>query len=178
LTINKKQTISYSFRLDKEWLEILRKEAERQGISVNAIHNRILKNYCLHWRWVERLKPVILTRPTIAGIIGCCPEDRVKEIAKISGSTGTKDALRTLGINPTYDKLTNFIKENLGKSANWFDYSHHIRGKKDIIHLRHELGRKWSLFIANQTATMFKSILGITAKTEIFDNSTTIEITI
>jgi hypothetical protein len=158
-------------------LEVLREEAERQGISVNALHKRILKNYSLNWRWVERLKPVVITRPTIAGIIGCCPEDSIEQIAKISGSIGAKDALRTLGINPTYDKLTNFIKENLGTYGNWFDYSHHVRGKKDIIHLRHELGRKWSVFIANQVATMFKSILNITPKTEIFDNCATLEIT-
>jgi hypothetical protein len=158
-------------------LEVLREEAERQGISINALHNRILKDYSLHWRWVERLKPVIITRPTIAGIIGCCPEDRVEEAAKISGSIGAKDALRTLGIDPTYERLTEFIKENLGKYGNWFDYNHHVRGKKDIIHLRHELGKRWSIFIANQVAAMFKTILDITVKTEIFDNYATLEIT-
>ena len=177
MTTNKKETIGYSFRLEKKWLEILREEAERQGISVNALHNRLLKSYSLHWRWVERINPVIITRPTIAGIMACCPDGSIEEIAKKSGSIGAKDALRTLGINPTYDALTNFIKENLGKSANWFDYSHHVRGKTDIIHLRHGLGKKWSLFIANQIAAMFKTILDITAKTEIFDDYATLEIT-
>jgi hypothetical protein len=158
-------------------LEVLREEAKRQGISVNALHNRILKDYSLHWRWVERIKPVMITRPTIAGIIGCCPETSVEEIAKFSGSIGAKDALRTLGINPTYERLTEFIEENLGKYGNWFDYSQYVRRKTDIIHLRHELGRRWSIFVANQVAAMFKSILDITAKTEIFDNYATLEIT-
>lgn len=178
MATNKKQTSSYSFRLDKEWLEVLREEAERQGISINALHNRILKNYCLHGRWGERLKPVLLSRSIVEGIIGCCPEDRIVEIAKISGSEGAKNSLRTLGVNPTYDRVANFIKENLGKSGNWFDYTQHTRGKKNIIHLRHELGRNWSIFVANQAATMFKSILDMTAKTEIFDNCATLEVVI
>jgi len=158
-------------------LDILRKEAERQGISVNALHNRILKNYALHWRWAERIKPVIITRPTIAGIIACCPEEKVKEVAKISGSIGARDALRTLGIDPTYERLIEFIKDNLGKYGNWFDYSHHVRRTKDVVHLRHELGRRWSIFVANQVATLFKSLLDVTVKTEIFDNYATLEIT-
>lgn len=174
---NKKQTTSYSFRIDEELLKILREESERQGISINALHNRILTNYVLHWRWVERLKPVIMTRPTIAGIIECCPEDRIEEIARISGSIGAKDALRTLGIEPTYEKIIEFIKENLANSGNWFDYSHHARGKKDVIHLRHELGRSWSIFVANQVATMFKSFLGVSVKIEVFDNYATLEVT-
>lgn len=133
MATNKKQTSSYSFRLDKEWLEVLREEAERQGISINALHNRILKNYCLHGRWGERLKPVLLSRSIVEGIIGCCPEDRIVEIAKISGSEGAKNSLRTLGVNPTYDRVANFIKENLGKSGNWFDYTQHTRGKKTLF---------------------------------------------
>jgi len=172
----RKQTISYSFRLDKEWLEVLREEAERQGISINALHNKILKKYCHHGRWVERMKPVLMSRSIIADIIGCCPEDQIEEIARTSGSSGTKNSLRTLGINPTYDSVKYFIKDNLGKSANWFDYSQHTRGKTDIIHLRHELGRNWSVFVANQAATIFKSLLDITTKTEILDDCATLEI--
>ena len=154
----------------------MREEAERQDISVNALHNRILKNYAIHWRWVERIKPVIITRPTIAGIIACCPEAKVEEVAKISGSIGAKDALRTLGIVPTYERLIEFIEENLGKYGNWFDYSHHVRGRRAIIHLRHELGRRWSIFVANQVATLFRSLLDVTVKTEIFDNYATLEV--
>lgn len=168
--------MGFSFRISERWLEILREEADRQGFSVNAIMNRILQNYCETGRWKDRLGVVYLTRPTLARIVDCCSEDRLLEVAKISGSTGAKDMLRTMGLNPTYNEVTHFIENNLGKSANWFSFNQYTRGKKEIIHVRHELGRKWSLFVGNQIATMFKSILDITAKTEIFDNSATLEL--
>lgn len=50
----KKRSVGFSSRVDEEWFEVLRAEAERQGISVNAIINRIIKNYCRHYRWTER----------------------------------------------------------------------------------------------------------------------------
>ncbi|PVX23013.1 MAG: hypothetical protein CW691_11905 [Candidatus Bathyarchaeum sp.] len=156
----------------------MREEANRQGISINALTNKILQNYDQHWRWAERFGAVFLTRQTIARIIGCCPEARIVQIAKISGSAGAKDALRTMGISPTYQNLVKFAKNNMGTFGNWFDYSQHTRGKKEIIHLRHELGKNWSLFIANQVSTMFESILSKTVKSEIFDNSATLELTI
>ena len=174
----KRKTIGFSSRVNEEWLEILRADAERQGTSVNAIINKILKNYCQHYRWVERLGAIYITRPTISKLTSCCPEDKLKEIAKISGSTGSKDALRTMGIPPTYNNLLLFIKTNIGKNGNWFDFNKYTRNHKDIIHLHHELGKNWSTFIAYQVSTMIESILHKTTTTEIFENSATIEITI
>ncbi|MCW4015938.1 MAG: hypothetical protein NWF06_06175 [Candidatus Bathyarchaeota archaeon] len=139
--------------------------------------NKILKDYCQHWRWAERMGALFITRPTISSIISCCPTERIEQIAKISGSTGAKNALRTMGIAPTHDNISYFIENNMGKYGNWFDYNQYTRGNKEIIHLRHELGSNWSLFIANQVSTMLKSILNKSAETEIFENSATLEIT-
>ena len=92
LANQKRRTIGFSIRIDEEWLETLRAESERQGISVNALTNRLLKNYCLHWRWVERFSGVLISRPTIASIIDCCSDDRIEQIAKTSG---VQQALKT-----------------------------------------------------------------------------------
>jgi hypothetical protein len=174
----KRRTIGFSSRIDEQYLEILREEAERQEISVNALVNKILQQYCDHYRWAERFGTIVLARTTTARIIACCPEDKLEEIAKISGSAGTKDALRTIGMPPTYDNLMFFTKNSLGKFGNWFEFNRYTRNRKDIIHLRHELGKKWSIFIANQASTMIECILNKKTTTEIFDNYATIEITL
>jgi hypothetical protein len=173
---HKRKTVGFSFRIDEEWLDTLRAEAERQGISVNALANRILQNYDEHFRWTERLNAVFITRPTLAEIISCCPEEKIIEIAKTSGSIGAKDLIGTMGIAPTFNSIINFI-ERMGKHGNWFDYSQYIVEKKMVLHLRHELGRKWSVFIANQVATLFKELLNKTTKIEVHDNFATIEVT-
>jgi len=172
----KRKSKSFSFRIDEECLEILREEAEKKRISVNALANNIFDDYCQHGRWAKRLRIVSITRQTFSKIIDCCPEEKLKEIAQNSGDTKVRDALLTIGSVPTYDNLKKFVKNNLGESAHWFDYAERTKGMKEIIHLRHELGKKWSVFIANQVATMLKSILGITAKVEIFDDFVTLKI--
>jgi hypothetical protein len=173
----KRKTVGFTSRVDEEWLEILREEAESQGLSVNALLNKILQSYCQHYRWVERFNSVNITRPTIRKIASCCSEDKLEEIAKISGSTGTKDAMRTMGMAPTHDNAMIFIANNMGKYSNWFKFNEYTRNSKDVIHLHHELGKKWSIFIAKQVSTIIESILHKTAAPEIFDNSATIRIT-
>jgi hypothetical protein len=140
--------------------------------------NLILQNYSQHWRWAERLNAIFITPQTLSSIVSCCPENKLEEIANKSGSIGAKDALRTMGVIPTFSHLTEFIKNNMGKFGNWFDYSQHKRGKTELIHLRHTLDKNWSLFIANQTKAMFQSILDMPTKIEIRDNYATLEVTL
>ena len=45
----KRKTTGFSLRVDEESLETLRQESTRQGISVNALMNKILKDYCQNW---------------------------------------------------------------------------------------------------------------------------------
>ena len=82
-----------------------------------------------------------------------------------------------MGITPTYDHITMFLEENVGKFGNWFDYNQFSRGRTKIIHLRHELGRKWSTFLAEQVSTIFETILGKTVNTELLNKAATLEIT-
>jgi hypothetical protein len=170
--------MGFSFRIEEQWINVLREEAERQERSINSLMNLILQNYSQHWRWSERLNAMFVTPRTFSRIISCCPENKLEEIAKESGSIGAKDALRTMGITPTYLHLTEFIKNNMGKSGNWFDYSQHTRGRTEIIHLRHTLDKNWSIFIALEIKTMFQSILDLPTKTEIRDNYVTLEVTL
>ena len=172
----KRRTISRSFRIDAEAMEVLQKEAEREGISVNALMNKVLQQYSSHYRHAGRYGVLTLPRPTFASIIGCCSEEALTATAKASGSTRTKDALRTLGIPSTHDSLVAFIKNNLGEYAGWFKFNHHIMEDKEMLHLRHVFGNKWSIFIAEAISTMFEFILNKKVTTEISNFTATITI--
>ena len=172
----KRRTISRSFRIDAEWMEVLQEEAEREGISINALLNKILQQYSRNYRHAGRYGVVLLTRPTFASIIRCCSEGALIETAKASGSTRTKDALRTLGIPSNHDSLVAFIRDNLGEFAGWFKFNHHIMEDKEMLHLRHVFGNKWSIFIAETISTMFEFILNKKVTTDISNFSATITI--
>jgi len=170
----KKKTRGCSFRIAEELLKILHEEADRQGISVNSLMNKILQQYSVQSRHLERFGAVSITRTLFSKIVACCTEDELEEIAKFAGSIGIKDVLLTLGTPLTHDKVMDHLKI-VGTFGGWFDFNQHPKKIGEYIHLRHKLGKKWSIFLAKTVSTIFKSILHKEVKTETFDNYVTIE---
>jgi hypothetical protein len=171
----KRKTRNYSFRIDVELLEILFEEANRQGLNANSLMNKILKQYSVHGRHLKRFGAVTMSRAIFSKVIDCCAEDKIKEIARTVGSTDTKDVLRAHGVPVSYNTVLEYLK-SIGEFSGWFDSMQHIKDTRNYMHLRHQLGKKWSIFLAETISTMFKSILDVEVKTEKFENSVTIEI--
>ncbi|MCW4015127.1 MAG: hypothetical protein NWF06_02040 [Candidatus Bathyarchaeota archaeon] len=171
----KNKTRGCSFRINEEWLNVLTEEADKQAISVNSLMNKILRQYSFQYRHMKRFGSVVLSRTLLTKIIDCCTESEIKEIAQFTGSIETKDALRTLGIHSTYDKVLEHLK-SVGIFGGWFDFTQHTKDAGEYLHLRHEFGKKWSKFLAETISTVFKSILNTEIKIEVFDNYVTIQL--
>lgn len=81
-----------------------------------------------------------------------------------------------MGAQPNHSFLVSLYKQLLSEFAGWFQCDHHIRRDKEIFHLRHDLGTKWSIYLAEAASEMFKSVLNEEVTTEISDSSVTITV--
>ncbi len=171
----KRKTVGRSFRIDEEWLKVLNEEAERQGISVNSLMNRLLQQYSVI-RYMLRYGAITLTRKGFSAILESCPEDKIRENARNAGSTIANDLLRTMGAPTNYNFVVFLITKLLSGFAGWFECDHHIRRDKEILHLRHDLGTNWSIYLAEAASEMFNSTLNKKVKTEILGDSVTVTI--
>ena len=171
----KRKTVGRSFRVDEEWLNVLAEEAERQGISVNSLLNRILQQYA-YLRFILRFGAITLTRKGFVGILECCPDEKISENGLNAGSAIVKDLLLTMGVKPNYSFVLCLVKKLLAEFSGWFECDHHIMEDKEILHLRHELGMKWSLYLSGVATGTFNSILDKQVNIEHTDSSVTITI--
>ena len=171
----KRKTVGRSFRIDEEWLNVLTEEAEKQGVSVNSLLNRLLQQYA-YLRYMLRYGAITVTSKGFSGILECCPEDKVRENGRNAGSTITRDMLLTMGVTPDYSFVILLVKKILSEFAGWFECDHHVKRDKEILHLRHDLGIKWSIYVEAAASEMFNSVLGKKVTTEISDSSVTITI--
>jgi hypothetical protein len=171
----KRKTIGRSFRIDEEWIKVLNEEAEKQGISVNSLMNRLLQQYA-YIRYMLRYGAITLTRKGFASLLECCPEDKVREKGRKAGSTITRDMLLTMGAAPDYNFVILLIKKILSEFAGWFECDHHIKPDREILHFRHDLGIKWSIYVEGAASATFNSVLGKKVTTQISDSSVTITI--
>jgi len=171
----KRKTVGRSFRIDEEWIKVLNEEAEKQGISANSLLNRLLQQYA-YLRYMLRYGAITVTRKGFSGILECCPEDKLRENGRNAGSTITRDILLTMGVAPDYSFVILLVKKILSEFAGWFECDHHIKRDKEILHFRHDLGIKWSIYVEAAASETFNSILGKKVTTEISDSSVTITI--
>jgi len=176
LLLNKKRkTIGRSFRIDEKWIKVLNEEAEKQGISVNSLMNRLLQQYA-YIRYMLRYGAITLTRKGFSALLECCPEDKVREKGRKAGLEITRDMLLTMGAAQDYNFVILLVKKILSEFAGWFECDHHIKPDREILHFRHDLGIKWSIYVEGAASATFNSVLGKKVTTEISDSSVTITI--
>ena len=123
-----------------------------------------------------RYGAITLTRKGFASLLECCPDDAVKEKGRTAGSTITKDLLLTMGVPPTYDFTVFLVKKLLSDFAGWFECDHHIKRDKEVLHLRHDLGIKWSIYLSGVASGTFNSLLDKEVTMELSDSSVIVTI--
>lgn len=107
----KRKTVGRSFRVDEEWLNVLTEEAEKQGVSVNSLLNKLLQQYA-YLRYMMRYGAITLTYKGFAGILECCPEDKIHENGVNSGAAIVRDLLLTMGVTPSLRFCSQFGQES------------------------------------------------------------------
>jgi len=169
--------MSRSFRLDEQALSTLNEEAEKQKTSPNALLNQILLDYCVFYRYLKHIPTITLAQELFADIIRDCPEENVRLYGKNSGSAIAKDIFGVVGLSFNRCNLEFYLEEILSRYANGFAYNHHINDHgKDVFHLRHNMGEKWSIFLSEEISTLIECCSGEQVKKELTKNTVTIEV--
>lgn len=171
----RKKTITRTFRIDEEWDGVLRIEAERQGVSANTLVNQIFHRYSLFDRFADRYEVLTIPQKTFITLLAAATETGLAQAGKNSGSTRPKDGLLMMGRPLNFDSVTWMVTQLYGGAyyGRWFKCDHYVTRSEDAFHLRHNLGRKWSIFVSNYLISMFKSILDIDVRIEILDQTLT-----
>jgi hypothetical protein len=81
-----------------------------------------------------------------------------------------------MGVTPSYSFVILLVEKILSEFAGCFECDHHIKRDKEILHLRHDLGIKWSIYLSGVATGTFNSILNKEVEIEYSDSSVTITI--
>lgn len=146
---------SQSFRLDQRILHALREEAKRENLSLSGLVNQILAKYVDYDRFADRMNALSLARKTFLSILNTVPEEEIIHAAEIEGKSSPVAYITSMNGYMSVDNVIGFVKD-LSAHANLFEYS--VRSESPpTFTLVHEMGIKWSLFIAHYLAEAFKS---------------------
>jgi len=171
-----KKTVTRTFRLSKEWDDVLQREAEEEGVSVNVLMNKILRRYALFERWADKYEVLHIMPRTLERILEVASEEGLAEAGRTEGSVRPIDSLTMMGQKVNPESLVFLVTEFYGGAdfARWFHCDYHPELGSDIFHLRHRLGNKWSIFIKNYLTAMFESLLKTKVESKAMDQAVTI----
>lgn len=176
LSSQKQKTVTRTFRIEAKWDEVLRKEAERQGISVNHLVNSIFQRYACFDRLARSSNFITLTKYAFREIIKDVPLEHLAKAGENTGAGDIQDVIDMLGLSSNYDSFTYLLRKHYGgpDCAMWFNCYRSSHGNRDLLHLQHNLGREWSVYLQKYFVSYLKT-LKIDCGTSVYDYAVNIK---
>jgi hypothetical protein len=153
--------VTRTFRIEREYDEALRDEADSQGTSVNSLANQILKKYTNSDRYFRIGQSITVSPRTLDHLTKYLLDEEIAKVGKRSGSEIPKDQLTMRGLPINRQTVEWFILEVLVEYNNWFTADMHEKDNTTTIYIRHFYGRKWSIFLESYFNAMLEALLGI-----------------
>ncbi len=164
-----------SFRIDKSFAEILNNEADRMGISVNAMMNSILKQYTEFTRFQSKLDMIIINREMFKNILDSLNEQQSYDLGIEQGKDYPKDAILFWKKHVSLETIIEYIEKILCIYGQIGTYDEIIESTNRIIVIRHRLGINGSKFLMGFLVSLFKNAIDLSCDLQITDYSIKIQ---
>jgi len=142
------RTVVRTIRLTSDADRQLRGDANKKDLTVSALISSVLDKYLKWDRYIGKDGLITVSRRTLTIILGYLKEEQVIELAKRLGSVTTKDMMIQHSTKSGVDGFLDVI-DLLSKYEKLFEYDTVVENGTYRVILRHELGRRWSLFLVH-----------------------------
>jgi len=146
-TLKNKQKFSIS--LSKEVLDRLRIVAKRESMSVNNLINQTLENYS-NWS-LHNTEFIPIRKALLSRLLEKFTHEEIDSIAASIARTSNKDTV--LRFTNQFDVLNTLKTWDEWLRLTGFPYSHEVEGSIHRFIVLHDLGSKWSLYMAKLLAS-------------------------
>jgi hypothetical protein len=169
-----KRLATATFRISDSVYQALQKEADKQDTSLNTLVNQLFDAHVSDRVFLEKLDYMRINKATFRRILEGTSDQTLTEAGQFSGRETIRTVTLGRGGQLTLEALLETVC-SLADFAKCMRYSEIKSNGKEIVVLTHDLGPKWSVFIANLIGSAFE-LLDRTPKITQGDNSVLVEI--
>ena len=165
-------SITRSFRFEADVLSVLDEEANRMGISVNALVGIILRRYVEFTRFLSKIDMVVINREVLTTLLEQLDEEELYKLGTKLGETVLADTILFWKKETTEKTVLEYIEKMMCRYGHLGTYDERIMpGGEMAIVVRHRLGKKGSHFLEGYLYGGLKSKLNVNATFEVTDSS-------
>jgi len=146
-------------------------EAERMGISVNALVGTILKTYTEFTRYLSKIDMIVINREFITSLLESHDEQSLYTLGLKLGETVARDTILFWKKELTERSVLEYIEKIICRYGHLGTYDEVSQADNRIIVIRHRLGRKGSKFFEGYLRSALKNIIERDAVFEVTDSS-------
>jgi hypothetical protein len=165
-------SITRSFRFETDVLKMLDEEAERMGISVNALVGIVLRRYTEFTRYLSKIDMVVINREILTSLLGQLDEGELYKLGLKLGETVLSDTVIFWKKETSEGAVMEYIEKVICRYGHLGTYDEkQMPGGGIAIVVRHRLGKKGSRFLEGYLQAGIRTTLGINAAFEVTDSS-------
>ena len=165
-----------TFRVEEELYSLLQKDAKSKGISVNSLLSIILTKYTEWDRYIEKFSVITMKKESFKTMLSAIDDDRVTDLSQELGDKVPSQFILFWFKKNTLENYLKYISL-LCKHGGFAQFEIEQEGREYTITLIHELGEKWSNFLASWMNSGMKSTIGIVPRIDVMQNSVVIRFT-
>jgi len=170
-------SITRSFRFESDVLGVLDEEAERMGISVNALVGTVLRRYAEFTRYLSKIDMVVINREVLTSLMEEMDEDDLYKLGLKLGETVLSDTVIFWKKEITERTVMEYIEKVICRYGHLGTYDEkQMPGGSLVMVIRHRLGKKGSRFLEGYLLSGLKNTLSINATFEATDSSVKCEL--
>ena len=159
-----------TFRVEEELDSLLQKDAKSKGVSVNSLLSIILRKYAEWDRYIEKFSVITMKKESFKTMLSAIDDDKITYLSQELGDKVPSQFILFWFKRNTLDNYLRYISL-ICKYGGFAQFEIEQEGREYTITLIHELGEKWSNFLANWMSSGMKSSIGIVPRIDVMQNS-------
>jgi len=153
----KAKSESITFRIEKKLLEGLRQEAEQKQVSVNTLASQIFRQHVNWHSNAARANMFPVSRNFVIKLIDQVDEFTIIQLAEYIVKNDVKDIVMLIKKEYNASAYLDLLKSWLEVSG--FPYRHEMKSGEEHYVIQHDMGKKWSLYLAKVFQYVFQELL-------------------
>lgn len=154
--LNHEKTTSISFRLPEKLITDIQTEAQLNDVSPNMLVHKILERYTKWDSNATKAGFVPVTKGLIRELLDKISDKEVAEIAERVERKEFADIALLLKNEFNIESVFDIIEIRARVSS--FPFRYEVKGKLHSFVIQHDLGPKWSLYLATRYRAAFEDV--------------------
>jgi hypothetical protein len=145
-----------TLRFDANMLDELRKESEHKRISLNTLATQVFRTHAEYGSMSAKAGMVSFHKSLLVRMMDGLSEDEIVKLSEYIAKNEMKDTILLMKKRYDVGAIVDFVES--WSRVSGFEYRHDVVDDTHSFVIQHDMGKRWSTYIANVLKHSFSGV--------------------